>query len=136
MRVDDLQAPAHLNAEAVRDRLELWNALQSDFLAKKGKPRAPVAQDTVYRRALEMMNSGAARAFDLSEESDEVRTAYGRGTFGQGCLMARRLVEQGVAFVEVSLGSFGGAQAGTRTPATSPPSNNSRKSWTKAGRPC
>jgi hypothetical protein len=108
LRVDDLHAPSHLDASAVHDRLELWNALQSDFLASKGKPRAPVAQDTVYRRALEMMDSGAARAFDLSEESDEVRTAYGRGTFGQGCLMARRLVEQGVAFVEVSLGSFGG----------------------------
>jgi hypothetical protein len=108
LRVDDLQAPAHLNAQAVHDRLELWNALQQDFLAQKGKPRAPVAQDTVYRRALEMMNSAAARAFDLTEEPDEIRAAYGRGTFGQGCLMARRLVEQGVGFVEVSLGSFGG----------------------------
>jgi hypothetical protein len=109
LRVDDLHAPEHLNAEAVHDRLKLWNTLQSDFMAKKGKPRATVAQDTVYRRALEMMNSGAARAFDLSDEPEGVRTAYGRGTFGQGCLMARRLVEQGVAFVEVSLGSFGGS---------------------------
>ncbi len=58
-----------------------------------------------------MMNSSAARAFDLSEEPDAVRSAYGRGTFGQGCLMARRLVEQGVAFVEVSLGSFGGGSS-------------------------
>jgi hypothetical protein len=108
LRVDDLTAPAHLSASAVHDRLELWNALQNDFLTRKGKPQAPIAQDTVYRRALEMMNSAAARAFDLSEEPDAVRTAYGRGTFGQGCLMARRLVEQGVACVEVSLGSFGG----------------------------
>jgi hypothetical protein len=111
LRVDDLTAPAHLNSESVHDRLELWNTLQSDFLTRKGKPHAPVAQDTVYRRALEMMNSSAARAFDLSEEPDAVRSAYGRGTFGQGCLMARRLVEQGVAFVEVSLGSFGGGSS-------------------------
>ena len=48
---------------------------------------------------------------DLSEESDAVRSAYGRGTFGQGCLMARRLVEQGVAFVEVTLGSIGGGSS-------------------------
>jgi hypothetical protein len=108
LRVDDLQAPSHVDAAAVHDRLVLWNALQDDFLAQKGKPRAPLAQDTVYRRALEMMNSGAARAFDLSQEADSVRSAYGRGSFGQGCLMARRLVEQGVGCVEVSLGSIGG----------------------------
>ncbi len=111
LRVDDLTAPAHLDSESVRDRLELWKALQTDFLTEKGNARAPVAQDTVYRRALEMMNSGAARAFDLTEESDAVRSAYGRGTFGQGCLMARRLIEQGVACVEVSLGSIGGGSS-------------------------
>jgi len=55
-----------------------------------------------------MMDSEAAKAFDLSEESKEVREAYGRGRFGQGCLMARRLIERGVPFVEVSLGSFDG----------------------------
>jgi len=108
LKVDDLTVPAHLKAESVRARLELWNSLQSDFLTRKGQIAATVAHDTVYRRALEMMNSAAARAFDLSEEPDEVRSAYGRGQFGQGCLMARRLVEQGIAFVEVSLGSFGG----------------------------
>lgn len=108
LTVDDLHQPEHLTAEAVRARLELWNTLQEDFLTRKGRPDGPVAQDTVYRRALQMMESAAAKAFDLSDESDEVRSAYGRGQFGQGCLMARRLVEQGVAFVEVSLGSFGG----------------------------
>jgi len=54
------------------------------------------------------MDSTAARAFDLSAEPDSVRSAYGNGAFGQGCLMARRLIEQSVAFVEVPLGSFGG----------------------------
>jgi uncharacterized protein (DUF1501 family) len=107
LRVDDLQAPTHLKVEAVQARLELWNALQQDFLTSKGSPAASVAHDTVYRRALQMMNSRAARAFDLSEEPDEIRSAYGRGQFGQGCLMARRLVEEGIAFVEVSLGNFG-----------------------------
>ncbi|MGE3315196.1 MAG: DUF1501 domain-containing protein, partial [Planctomycetaceae bacterium] len=108
LKVDDLYSPEHLTTDAVRARLELWNTLQDDFLARKGRPDGPVAQDTVYRRALQMMESAAAKAFDLSEEPEEVRSAYGRGQFGQGCLMARRLVEQGVAFVEVSLGSLGG----------------------------
>src|SRR5262249_10539838 len=45
----------------------------------------------------------AARAFDLSEGKDSLRDRYGRSVFGQGCLMARRLVERGVPFVEVTL---------------------------------
>ena len=53
------------------------------------------------------MRSEAAKTFDLSGESETIRDAYGRGRFGQGCLMARRLVETGVPFVEVSLGGFG-----------------------------
>ena len=61
------------------------------------------------------MDSDVARAFDLSEEPDQVREAYGRGRFGQGCLMARRLIECGVSFVEVSLGSFGGNAIGWDT---------------------
>ena len=53
------------------------------------------------------MSSGAAKAFDLSQEAASTRDAYGRGRFGQGCLMARRLIEAGVSFVEVTLGSVG-----------------------------
>ena len=59
-----------------------------------------------------MIHSEAAAAFDLSQEPAKVRESYGKGVFGQGCLLARRLVEHGVPFVEVSLssssaGSFG-----------------------------
>jgi uncharacterized protein (DUF1501 family) len=63
-----------------------------------------VAHDTVYQSAIRMLASDAKNAFDLSEESDKVREAYGRETFGQGCLMARRLIERGVPLVEVTLG--------------------------------
>jgi uncharacterized protein (DUF1501 family) len=52
------------------------------------------------------MDSHAAEAFDLSQEKATVRDAYGRGRFGQGCLMARRLIERGVSYVEVSLGDL------------------------------
>ncbi len=54
------------------------------------------------------MRSSAAKAFDLDEEPAAVHEAYGRNPFGQGCLLARRLVERGVAFVEVSLSSVNG----------------------------
>ena len=55
--------------------------------------------DAYYSRALEMLNSRKVReAFNLSKEPDVLREAYGRTTYGQGCLLARRLVESGVKF--------------------------------------
>jgi uncharacterized protein (DUF1501 family) len=50
------------------------------------------------------MTTEQKRAFDLSQEPDTVRDRYGRGSFGQGCLMARRLIETGVRSVEVVMG--------------------------------
>ncbi|MEQ8788563.1 MAG: DUF1501 domain-containing protein [Pirellulaceae bacterium] len=112
LTVDDLQHGAGL--KQLEDRLELWRSLQDGFLARHAGGAA-LAHDTVYRGAVRMMNSSAARAFDLTEETDKVRDAYGRGRFGQGCLMARRLIEEGVPFVEVSLGRFGGGALGWDT---------------------
>jgi Protein of unknown function (DUF1501) len=61
---------------------------------------------TTYARAVSMMQSKEAKAFDLSSEKSEVRSNYGGTKFGDSCLMARRLVEVGVPFVEVSLGGW------------------------------
>jgi len=105
--VDDLRGPAGVTLAQADSRLELWRGLQDGFLARH-RSASPQVHDTVYQRAIRMMRSDTARAFDLSEEPAEVRDAYGRGRFGQGCLMARRLVERGVPFVEVSLGGPGG----------------------------
>src|SRR6185436_686020 len=58
--------------------------------------------DDYYQRALSLIISGRARkAFDLTQESEQVRDRYGRNTFGQSCLLARRLVEAGTRVVEV-----------------------------------
>jgi uncharacterized protein (DUF1501 family) len=58
--------------------------------------------DEYYDQALSLIISGRARdAFDLSQEPDTLRDAYGRNTFGQSCLLARRLVEAGTRVVEV-----------------------------------
>ncbi len=120
LQVDDLQPPAGVDEQQVEGRLGLWRVLQDGFLSTH-KTASPTAHNTVYERAVRLMNSEAARAFDLSEESDAVREAYGRGRFGQGCLMARRLIEQGVGFVEVSLGTFGGGALGWDTHANNFP---------------
>ena len=55
------------------------------------------------------MRTSAARAFDLDEEKAKLRDRYGRNLFGQGCLLACRLVERGVPFVEVTLNNAPGA---------------------------
>lgn len=112
--VDDLAGPADVNQQQADGRLQLWRTLQDGFLARH-RSASPIVHDTVYQRAIRMMRSAAAKAFDLSEEKAEVRDAYGRGRFGQGCLMARRLIERGVPFIEVSLGSLGGGSLGWDT---------------------
>ena len=67
---------------------------------------AAVAHQTTVERAVKLMRSKEAKAFDLASEPAKVREAYGGGRFGDGVLMARRLVEIGVPFVEVSLGGW------------------------------
>src|SRR5205814_2210742 len=58
---------------------------------------------TIYEKSVKMMKSPLIKAFDISEEPEALRKAYGEDNFGKGCLMARRLVETGVKFVEVTL---------------------------------
>lgn len=103
LHVDFLQPSQAIIAQRHSQRLELWRSMQDEYL--RDHPTANVlAHDTVYQSAIRMLGSKASDAFDLSQESDQVRKAYGRGSFGQGCLMARRLIERGVPVVEVSLG--------------------------------
>ncbi|MBT4868076.1 MAG: DUF1501 domain-containing protein [Planctomycetaceae bacterium] len=112
--VDDLFAPDSVTEEQVSARLSLLTSLQDGFVSRHSTASA-ISHRTVYERAVRMMKSEAAQAFDLEKEEDAVRDAYGRGRFGQGCLMARRLVESGVPFVEVSLGGLGGGALGWDT---------------------
>jgi hypothetical protein len=114
LEVDDLEPPAEIQPEIVNSRLKLLDALNSGFL--KNHPDAPASSyQAAYQRAVELMQSKLAKAFKLEEEPAEVRDAYGRTRFGQGCLLARRLVERGVPFVEVTLSTIDGAGAGWDT---------------------
>jgi uncharacterized protein (DUF1501 family) len=65
-----------------------------------------VAHQTTVRRAVTLMRDQGIRAFDISNEPSASRSAYGSSKFGEGCLMARRLIEAGVSFVEVTLGGW------------------------------
>ena len=87
------------------DRLQNRRALQKLINKQAAQLDASAAAqglDAYYERVLGMLNSPQVRAaFDLSDENAVVRDAYGRTTYGQGCLLARRLVESGVKFVTV-----------------------------------
>jgi len=64
------------------------------------------AHRTTYQRAVQLMRDRGTRAFDIASEPASSRSAYGSGRFGEGCLLARRLIETGVSFVEVNLGGW------------------------------
>jgi Protein of unknown function (DUF1501) len=106
LRVDNLLPPAFLEKDRINRRKQFWNMLQESYGAAS-RAGAAATHDTVYRRAMQLADSSLVEAFDLQQESAEVRQRYGVDSFGQGCLMARRLIERGVAVVEVALGDNG-----------------------------
>jgi uncharacterized protein (DUF1501 family) len=85
--------------------MKLADELDTDFRTTFAH-RNVKAYAEMYDDAIAMMKSEDLKAFDLTEEPADLRSAYGREAFGQGCLLARRLVERGVRFVEVSLGGW------------------------------
>jgi hypothetical protein len=109
-KVDDLSPPAGIDTPRADARLGLLTSMGKDFLGRHPGV-APLSHQDAYHRAVRLMRSKASKAFELDEEPAKLRDAYGRTPFGQGCLLARRLVERGVPFVEVSLSSAPGAGA-------------------------
>src|SRR5262245_29275033 len=103
LRVEDLNSS--ISPDRWNERLSLLREMEQPFLASRPGP-GTASHITAYDRAARLRSPSAMRAFDLSEESDAMRDRYGRGTFGQGCLLARRLVEYGVPFVEITLGGW------------------------------
>lgn len=101
---DPNQAPDNLVLPVARDRL----TRRLDLMKELEKPLAgtgsgPLVKDhqTLYDQTAQMVLSPRTKAFNLDSEPDRTRDLYGRSAFGQGCLMARRLIEAGVTFVEV-----------------------------------
>ena len=92
--------PRTINEERFSRRIDLLSGLEDDFAQAGGKPRVE-EHKAIYGGAAQMILSPRLKAFDLNQEKDTVRDRYGRNAFGQGCLLARRLVEQGITFVEV-----------------------------------
>jgi hypothetical protein len=96
----NVELPGGVNRQRFNRRLGLLKDLEIDF-ADAGAARQVEGHRAVYQGAAQLVLSPRLKAFDLGQEKDGVRDRYGRTAFGQGCLLARRLIETGVTFVEV-----------------------------------
>lgn len=99
--LSQLSLPSGVSPGRLDDRRELQKLInrQATQLDQTATARG---LNAYYEKAISMLNSKRVRqAFDLTQESTELREAYGRTTYGQSCLLARRLVESGVKFVTV-----------------------------------
>ena len=114
LKVPDLQPAGGITREQAEKRVGLLKDVEDKFVTEHpgliaGSHRA------AYEKAVKLMKADATKAFDLSSEPAPLRDRYGRNLFGQGCLLARRLVERGVPFVEVTLGGTVGSPIGWDT---------------------
>lgn len=101
IKIDDLQLPADVFSLRLERRARLRDLVNSQMPAIDRAVESYKLDDQ-YQQAISLVTSGRAReAFDLSAESDEVKALYGRNTFGQSLLLARRMVEAGTRVVEV-----------------------------------
>lgn len=92
--------PRGVTDKRLTRRLDLLDDLEKDF-AEAGGERQVEEHRALLGSASRLVTSPRLEAFDLAKEKDAIRDKYGRTPFGQGCLLARRLIEQGVTFVEV-----------------------------------
>ncbi len=112
-KLPELSLPASLDVDRLHDRRALQSVVnrQTRLLDYSAQARGI---DAYYEKALAMLNSPQVRAaFDLSREPAALREKYGRTTYGQSCLLARRLVEAGVRFVNVYFDDTIGGQSTT-----------------------
>jgi|EP01047_Picozoa_sp_COSAG01_P001059 hypothetical protein len=101
IKIDDLQLPADVFSTRLRRRAKLRDLVNGQ-MPEIDKAVESFKLDQHYQKALDLVVSGRARdAFQLGDESESTRESYGRNTFGDSLLLARRLVEAGTRVVEV-----------------------------------
>lgn len=115
-QLPELSLPGNLTYDRLSNRQKMLEMIDRQTRLLDNSVRAQDIEVN-YQRAMTMLTSpGIRKAFDLSKESNSVREKYGRTTYGQGCLLARRLVEAGVKFVNVYFSEkIGGCTGGWDT---------------------
>jgi len=103
--LQDSTRPTGVTPETFARRLERAQAMNREFAGEHDQKEVRAYSD-MYDEAVRLMSSKDLEAFDLRKEPDALRQAYGTSSFGQGCLLARRLIENKVRFVEVEHGGW------------------------------
>ncbi len=105
-KVRDLGLPSGVSQDRFAQRKEMLSAVSSNFKTKYAGDQIET-RDAFYQRAYDLIHSKKAkRAFDLTQEKDSTRDAYGRSEVGARLLLARRMVEAGVRFITVQYGEW------------------------------
>ena len=94
-----------LEDQRLYQRMYALDLIESGFINQR---RGSAASDhqKILKKTLNLMTSSQMDSFKVASEPEDVKERYGNTNFGRGCLMARRLVEQGVPFIEVGLGGW------------------------------
>ena len=103
--LENTTPPAYVTEDSFGRRMTLINKFDKKF-RKKYNVKKVQAYTDFYSQATTLQSSGDLKMFDLNEEKKEDRDRYGRDAFGQGCLLARRLIENNVRCVEVACGGW------------------------------
>jgi len=103
--IQNLAYPQGVDKARFRERMAFLKEQEAEF-EKEHATDEVTKHKSAYEKADKLMHTPLLEAFDLSKEKPELVSAYGDSKFGKGCLLARRLVEKGVAFVEVNLGGW------------------------------
>ncbi len=103
--LENIKSPSYLSDTNFKRRLALANRIDSDFREKFSGTEVDT-YNQMYKEAVRLMGSKELGAFDITKEPDKMRELYGTNRFGQGCLLARRLIQGGVRFVEVEFGPW------------------------------
>jgi hypothetical protein len=98
--VEGVVAPG-ISDKRQQDRRELLSKLNTLEHTMPGDTQL-AALEQCEKEAYDLILGDAGKVFDLSQEKDDVRNTYGRNTFGQSCLMARRLVQRGVPYITIN----------------------------------
>lgn len=94
-----------MSDQRLMQRMAALKMIEDGFASRTGDTPA-MEHAKVLQKTFDLMTSDQMKAFKVDEEPEEVKERYGANGFGQGCLLARRLVEAGVPFVEVDLGGW------------------------------